>query len=48
MKKVLVTVGSGKAGKATIKKKKKKSYDVFNVDLINNQELNSPFTCVNL
>ncbi len=48
MKKVLVTGGSGKAGKATIKKLLEKSYDVFNVDLINNQELNSPFTCVNL
>ena len=48
MKKILVTGGSGKAGKATIKKLLEKNYDVFNVDLINNQELNTPFTCVNL
>ena len=48
MKKILVTGGSGKAGKATINKLLEKNYDVFNVDLINNQELNTPFTCVNL
>jgi len=48
MKKILVTGGSGKAGKATIKKLLEKNYDVFNVDLEKNQDLNIPFTCVDL
>ena len=33
MKKILVTGGSGKAGKATIKKLLEKNYKVFNVDI---------------
>ena len=48
MKKILVTGGSGKAGKATINKLSEKNYDVFNVDLQNKQELDVPFSCVNL
>ena len=48
MKKILVTGGSGKAGKATINKLSEKNYDVFNVDLQDKQELDVPFTCVNL
>ena len=48
MKKILVTGGSGKAGKATIKKLLEKNYDVFNVDLEKSQDLNTPFTCVDL
>ena len=48
MKKILVTGGSGKAGKATINKLSEKNYDVFNVDLQDKQELDVPFSCVNL
>ena len=48
MKKILVTGGSGKAGKATIKKLLEKNYDVFNVDLEKSQDFNTPFTCVDL
>ena len=48
MKKILVTGGSGKAGKATINKLLEKNYDVFNVDLQDKQELDVPFSCVNL
>ena len=33
MKKILVTGGSGKAGRATIKTLLENNYDVFNVDL---------------
>ena len=48
MKKILVTGGSGKAGKATINKLSEKNYDVFNVDLQDKQELDVPFSCANL
>jgi len=48
MKKILVTGGSGKAGRATIKKLLEKNYDVFNVDLEKSQDLNTPFTRVDL
>ena len=48
MKKILVTGGSGKAGKATINKLSEKNYDVFNVDLQGRQELDASFSCVNL
>ena len=48
MKKILVTGGSGKAGKATINKLSEKNYDVFNVDLQDKRELDVPFSCVNL
>ena len=48
MKKILVTGGSGKAGRATIKKLLEKNYDVFNVDLEKSQDLNTPYTCVDL
>ena len=48
MKKILVTGGSGKAGKATFNKLSEKNYDVFNVDLQDKQELDVPFSCVNL
>jgi len=48
MKKILVTGGSGKAGKATLNKLLEKNYDVFNVDLLGKQEPHIPFSCVNL
>ena len=48
MKKILVTGGSGKAGKATINKLSEKNYDVFNVDLQDKRGLDVPFSCVNL
>ena len=48
MKNILVTGGSGKAGRATIKLLKEKNYNVFNVDLNNDEDLNVPFTKVDL
>ena len=48
MKNILVTGGSGKAGRATIKLLLEKNYNVFNVDLVNNPELDVPFTKVDL
>ena len=48
MKNILVTGGSGKAGRATIKLLVKNNYNVFNVDLINHPELEVPFTKVDL
>ena len=48
MKNILVTGGSGKAGRATINLLLKKNYNVFNVDLVNNSELDVPFTKVDL
>jgi len=48
MKNILVTGGSGKAGKATINLLLKKNYNVFNVDLVNHSELDIPFTKVDL
>ena len=48
MKNILVTGGSGKAGRATIKLLLKNNYNVFNVDLINHPELEVPFTKVDL
>ena len=48
MKNILVTGGSGKAGRATIKLLLKKNYNVFNVDLANHSELDAPFSKVNL
>ena len=48
MKNILVTGGSGKAGRATIKLLLKKNYNVFNVDLVNHPELEVPFTKVDL
>ena len=46
MKNILVTGGSGKAGRATIKLLLEKNYNVFNVDFVNNPELDVPFTKV--
>ena len=48
MKKILVTGGSGKAGKATIKKLLEKNYKVFNVDIEPTSEFDVPFTRVDL
>ena len=48
MKNILVTGGSGKAGRATIKLLLEKHYNVFNVDFVNNSELDVPFTKVDL
>jgi len=48
MKNILVTGGSGKAGRATIKLLLKKNYNVFNVDFVNNFELDVPFIKVDL
>ena len=48
MKNILVTGGSGKAGRATIKLLLKNNYNVFNVDLVDHPELQVPFTKVNL
>ena len=48
MKNILVTGGSGKAGRATIKLLLKNNYNVFNADLINHPELEVPFTRVDL
>ena len=48
MKNILVTGGSGKAGRATINLLLKKNYNVFNVDLANHSELDVPFSKVNL
>ena len=48
MKNILVTGGSGKAGRATIKLLLEKNYNVFNVDFVNNPELDVPFTKVHL
>ena len=48
MKKILVTGGSGKAGRATIKTLLENNYDVFNVDLEKSTDDNTPFTCVDL
>ena len=48
MKNILVTGGSGKAGRATIKLLLKNNYNVFNVDLVNHPELEAPFTKVDL
>ena len=48
MKNILVTGGSGKAGRATIKLLLKKNYNVFNVDFVNNSDLGVPFTKVDL
>ena len=48
MKKILVTGGSGKAGRATIKTLLENNYDVFNVDLEKSIDDNTPFTCVDL
>ena len=48
MKNILVTGGSGKAGRATIKLLLEKNYNVFNVDFVNNPELDVPFTKVDL
>ena len=47
MKNILVTGGSGKAGRATIELLLKKKYNVFNVDFVNNSNLDIPFTKVN-
>ena len=48
MKNILVTGGSGKDGRATIKLLLEKNYNVFNVDFVNNSELDVPFTKVDL
>ena len=48
MKNILVTGGSGKAGRATINLLLKNNYNVFNVDLVNHSELDVPFSKVNL
>ena len=48
MKNILVTGGSGKAGRAIIKLLLKNNYNVFNADLINHPELEVPFTRVDL
>jgi len=48
MNNILVTGGSGKAGRATIKLLLKRNYNVFNVDLVNHPELEVPFTKVDL
>ena len=48
MKKILVTGSPRKADKSTIKKFLEKNYDVFNVDHEKSQNLNTPFTCVDL
>ena len=48
MKNILVTGGSGKAGRATINLLLKNNYNVFNVDLANHSELDVPFSKVNL
>ena len=48
MKNILVTGGSGKAGRATIKLLLKKNYNVFNADLINHPELEVPFTKIDI
>ena len=48
MKKILVTGGSGKAGRATIKKLLEKNYKVFNVDIESTSEFDVPFTRVDL
>ena len=48
MKNILVTGGSGKAGRATIKLLLEKNYNVFNVDFVNNSKLDVPFTKVDL
>ncbi len=48
MKNILVTGGSGKAGRATIELLLEKKYNVFNVDFVNNSNLDVPFTKVNL
>ena len=48
MKKILVTGGSGKAGRATIKKLLEKNYKVFNVDIEPTSEFDVPFTRVDL
>ena len=42
MKKILVTGGSGKAGRATIKTLLENNYDVFNVDLEKSIDDNTP------
>lgn len=48
MKNILVTGGSGKAGRATINLLKEKKFNVFNVDLNNHPDLDVPFTKINL
>ncbi len=48
MKNILVTGGSGKAGRATIKLLLEKNYNVVNVDFVNNSQLDVPFTKVDL
>ena len=48
MKNILVTGGSGKAGRATIKLLLEKKYNVFNVDFEDHSELDVPFTKVDL
>ena len=48
MKNILVTGGSGKAGRATIKLLLKNNYNVFNVDLVNHPKLEVPFTKLDL
>ncbi len=41
MNNILVTGGSGKAGRATIKLLLKRNYNVFNVDLVNHPRIGS-------
>ena len=48
MNKILVTGGSGKAGRATIKKLLEKNYKVFNVDIEQTSEFDVPFSRVDL
>ena len=48
MKNILVTGGSGKAGRATIKLLLKNDYNVFNVDFVNHSDLDVPYTKVDL
>jgi len=48
MKKILVTGGSGKAGKATIKTLLKNNYEVFSIDLMPSVENDVPFSKVDL
>ena len=43
MKKIIVTGGSGKAGKATIRELLSHNYDVFNIDLKNRRKNFVPF-----
>ena len=48
MKKILVTGGSGKAGRATIKTLLKNNYEVFSIDLMPSVENDVPFSKVDL